>query len=433
LSGALLVLARWDIPGKEQLKKLATAEAAQIWPAMKETPSVWEEQWRVVASPTLLPFLRKNSSKDDQYKRWLYELAPQEARRAMIAAAAREDWEAAQSWSRVVPAGGTPSAALDRHLLKAFRHETDDEQTGWILDDILLKLGGPDLIVPVRRMLASESCLGRPYLWSFLLKQEGGAAEDSLLRRYHHESISADCDPDLSLQEVLQGNRSVSALGYWSPKLEAIAVEQLDMRDEVAIGAAGLLSRFGAKQSEEKLWARLEKWHKAHPLRPADAVARSLTGDLEESLQSAILDGYGWTIESRDIQRLHQLCVYRCEDLKWARSIGQVQRLSIWDGFDGVRHFTVGSQTLDADGLDRWIRRFPPETRFIATTSAFGRQRFGSVPAQAMYPELGRIFRKHNLRLVDDSAFDEYGRCRQSDANREPPERNLESHMTQPQ
>jgi hypothetical protein len=54
-----MILARWDLPGKAQLRKQATDEAARLMPKMKEAPYLWEEEWNVLASPTLLPYLRK--------------------------------------------------------------------------------------------------------------------------------------------------------------------------------------------------------------------------------------------------------------------------------------------------------------------------------------------------------------------------------------
>jgi hypothetical protein len=55
LSAGLMILARWDLPGKAQLRKQAAEEAARLMPKMKEAPILWEEEWKVVASPALLP------------------------------------------------------------------------------------------------------------------------------------------------------------------------------------------------------------------------------------------------------------------------------------------------------------------------------------------------------------------------------------------
>jgi len=48
-----------------------------------------------------------------------------------------------------------------------------------------------------------------------------------------------------------------------SPQIEAIVISQLDKNDPIATSAAHLLERFGSKDSEPALWARLEKWHRS--------------------------------------------------------------------------------------------------------------------------------------------------------------------------
>jgi hypothetical protein len=266
LSAALVILARWDLPGQVQLRKQAADEAARLMPKMKEAPNLWEEEWKVIASPALLPYLRKTESYAEQM-RWLYELAPQEARQSMVHSAAHGDWAMVTGWAAVMPENERPSAVLDSHLARALREETDDEEVASYLTRILLRLGGPDLIVPARQILASESCMGSPALWAFLLKQQGALIEKKLIRRYHQDSAEPTCDADLPLQQIWLNY----PVRYWSPQLEAIVVSQLDKDDSLAIGAAHLLERFGSKDSEGPLWARLEKRHRSAPLRPRDA------------------------------------------------------------------------------------------------------------------------------------------------------------------
>jgi hypothetical protein len=264
LSAVLVILARWDLPGKTQLRKQAADEAARLMPKMQDAPILWEDEWKIIASPALLPYLRKTQRYAEQM-RWLYELAPQEARQSMIHSAARGDWATVTEWSTVMPEDERPSVVLDSHLANALRQEGNDELES-NLNQVLLRLGGPDLIVPLRQILASESCMGSPALWAFLLKQEGALAERRLIRRYHQESADPTCEVDLPLQQVWL-NHSVR---YWSPQLQAIVASQLDKTDSLAMGAAHLLERFGAKDSESSLWARLEKWHRSPPLRPLD-------------------------------------------------------------------------------------------------------------------------------------------------------------------
>jgi hypothetical protein len=411
LSVALVILARWDLPGKVELRKQAAELAARLWPKMKEAPNVWEEEWKIIASPTLLPFLRKSELHAEQM-RWLYELAPQEARHSMLHAAARDDWATVAEWSTVMPEGVRPSAVLDANLANALRQEPDDEQLENNLNQILLRMGGPDLIPPVRQILASESCMGHPALWAFLLKQEGAVAESRLLGRYHQEKESADptCDVDLPLQQIWLNHSG----HHWSPQLQAIIVSQLDKTDSLAMGAAHLLERFGAKDSESALWARLEKWHRSPPLLPREA-SQSIRDedDLEAALLSALLDGRNWSPEQGRIDRLRRLCVYRCDSLKWARSTEQLQQLAISDGGYGDVGYASGSHSVNFNDFQEWIRRFPAGTRFSVTVWP-GNAPLTAAELDTRYPNLGKVMRKLQFEIVNLLPYDEYGRCTNS-------------------
>jgi hypothetical protein len=139
-SAALVILARWDLPGKLQLQKQAADEAARLLPKMKEAPNLWEEEWKIIASPALLPYLRKTKRYAEQM-RWLYELAPQEARQSMSHSAVHGDWAMVAGWAVVMPENERPSAAVDSHLARALREETDDEVRESYLNRIMLRLG----------------------------------------------------------------------------------------------------------------------------------------------------------------------------------------------------------------------------------------------------------------------------------------------------
>jgi hypothetical protein len=148
LSAALMILARWDLPGKAQLRMQAAEEAARLMFKMKEAPILWEEEWKVIASPALLPYLRNTEGFEQM--RWLYKLAPQEARQSMIHSAARGDWATVAGWAAVMPGNEKPSAVIDSHLARALRQEPGGE-TEDNLDQVLLRLGGANLIAPCAR------------------------------------------------------------------------------------------------------------------------------------------------------------------------------------------------------------------------------------------------------------------------------------------
>jgi hypothetical protein len=312
-----------------------------------------------------------------------------------------------------MPENEKPSAVLDSHLARALRKETDDEEAESYLNGILLRLGGPDLIMPARQILASESCMGSPALWAFSLKQEGGLADKRLIRRYHQDGADPTCNADLALQQIWL-NRSVR---YWSPQLEAIVVSQLDKSDPIATDAAHLLERFGSKESEPALWTRLEEWHRSPPFRARDSTqSMSPEKDLEAMLLSALLNGRNWLPESQRINRLRQLCVYRCDSLKWARSTEQSQHFLIWELNEGDPHF--GDLTNSFDDFEGWIQRFPAGTRFEITVSP-GNAPLTAAQVDTRYPYLGELMRKLKLEIADVLPYDEYGRCKNSHSDPE--------------
>lgn len=408
LSAALMVLARWDLPGKDQLRKQAADVTARLMPKMKEAPNLWEEEWKVIASPALLPYLRKTEG--FQQMRWLYKLAPQEARRSMIHSAARDDWATVAGWAAIMSENEKPSAVLDSHLARALRQEQNAE-TEDNVEQVLLKLGGTSLIAPVRQILGSESCVGSPVLWGFWLKQQGQLAEETLVRRYHQDGADPTCSADLNLQQVWI-NHSVR---YWSPQIEAIVVSELDKSDPIATDAAHLLERFGSKDSEPALWTKLEKWHRSPPFRTRDSTQSiSPEKDLEAVLLSALLNGRSWLPEPQRIDRLRQLCVYRCDSLKWARTTDQIQHFPVWELNEGDPHF--GDLTNSFNDFKAWIQRFPAGTSFEVTALP-GNAPLTESELDARYSDLGALMRELKLKIVNVLPYDEYGRCLDSRPN----------------
>jgi hypothetical protein len=404
LSAALLVLSRWDVRDGAELRKKAAREAAELWLRMKDPANISDEEWRVVASPALLPFLRKNPQFYNQEERWLFELAPQEAWQRLIRSAAQANWDTAWSWAYVMPEASRTSAGLDRHLLKALQEGSQDDRVQTVINGLLLRFGGAELVNPVRRLLDSETCMGEPALWAFLLKYEGAGAESELLQRYSERKSDVSCEVDVALQEVLQ-----SGYRYWSPKLEEIVDSQLYREDPIAFQAAGLLRGRGSRNAESVLWSRLEKWHRSPPFRAGRIDERD---DLEYALINALHEGQAWLPDESMIQRLHRLCVYECESLKWARSTDKVQSLVV-DGMRIPPLFMRGYASDPFREFEAGLARFPAGTRFEVKVMP-GFQALTSAQIKRRHPELGRLLREHKLIVVDTLAFDEFGRCRQS-------------------
>jgi hypothetical protein len=324
----------------------------------------------------------------------------------MIHSAARGDWATVAGWAAVMPGNEKPSTVLDSHLARALRQEPGVE-TEDNLDQVLLRLGGANLIAPVRQILASESCVGSPALWAFSLKQQGGLAEERLIRRYHQDGADPNCNADLALQQIWVNH----AVRYWSPQIEGIVISELDKSDPIATDAAHLLERFGSKDSEPALWARLEKWHRSPPIRGRDSTQSiSPEKDLEATSLSALLNGQNWLPEPQRIDRLRQLCVYRCDSLKWARTTEQIQRFPVWELNEGDPHF--GGLTNSFDDFKAWIQRFPAGTS-VEINALPGNAQLTEAEVNARYSNLGELMHKLKLKIVNVLPYDEYGRCKE--------------------
>src|SRR5438309_2642220 len=91
------------------------------------------------------------------------------------------------------------------------------------------------------------------------------------------------------------------------------------------------------------------------------------------------------------IDRLRQLCVYRCDSLKWARTTGQIQHLPIWELNEGDPHF--GGLTNSFDDFKAWIQRFPAGTSFKIKALP-GNAPLTEAEVDFRYPDLGALMRK---------------------------------------
>ena len=135
--------------------------------------------------------------------------------------------------------------------------------------------------------------------------------------------------------------------------------------------------------------------------------------DLERSLISALLNGSNWILDREAVERFHKLCVYDCENIKWARSVEQVQYLDINDVTNGVRKYSISLNSSPFMGIDEfreWMRRYPAGTKFIVSVSPGG-GRFNTEELEAADPELNHLLQERKLEVLNLASADIYGRC----------------------
>lgn len=267
-------------------------------------------------------------------------------------------------------------------------------------------------------MLSTQACLGEPVLWDILIKYKGAHVENRLLRRYQHASTRPVCRAQTALQNIFLKNDLLGSKnwkGYWSPAFEKIVVAQLNgtRDDSVAIGAANLLSRYGPVQVEPVLWRRLEQWHKSPSARPR-GLALDPSNDLEQTLFSALLNGYSWVLDQSAITRLHALCVYDCQYLNWVRSPDELLYLTVNDDLDSSMPRYSVSSTLSpmfsVFDFQEWVKRFPSGTKFSVHRYP-GNEPLPQAQIDTDFPELAKILRQGKFQVADIAVFDLYGRC----------------------
>jgi len=118
-------------------------------------------------------------------------------------------------------------------------------------------------------------------------------------------------------------------------------------------------------------------------------------------------------LDRHAVERLRKLCVYDCDDLKWARSVEQVQYLTINDWSNNLRRYSLSTSSSPPMGIDEfrdWMRRYPAGTQFIVSVSPGGGW-FNSEELAMADPELSRLLQERKLEVLNLSAADVYGRC----------------------
>jgi hypothetical protein len=419
LKTVLHILAHWPLPNKAALRQEAMRKAARLLPIMKKPPDLWEDEWQAIASPAMVPFLlrtfQSHSAFEQQHQRWLYQVAPLRAQRMMIVAMEQGDWTLARNWGRVIRPTTTLSHLVDDDVINVLTNYADEDNSD--VEWTLLKFGTRAAAGSARKILASQECLGDPTLWAFLLRVEGSRAEQSLIRRYQKASARADCRTDADIYTVvdqIDSTQSRTWKPYWSPALEAIFVSQLGNPDTfLAAEDTELLGLYGSKQAEDKLWAKLEAWHRSPPPEneeEGDSVKEPKY--LEEKIIGALLNGRGWTAH-KQIDRLGALCVYACWELELARPVDQIQLLRVGStAFEPPTISTTVSPLFSLYTFSERLDRFPRGTKFAITVSPYFFSARSPADVQNEYPAIWKILQEKQFKVVGPSGtFDAYGRC----------------------
>ncbi|HZS08699.1 MAG TPA: HEAT repeat domain-containing protein [Blastocatellia bacterium] len=333
-----------------------------------------EYGWKQIASPALLPILRRfyeKPSQDDRYLREvalrrIYELAPEEGRRLIIAEMQSPRPGVGMSALTILPDEALPE--LDQILADRLEQGGEMDIISGLIERYATSAVSPRVRAFYEEKAGKWACTIQANLLAYLLRT----------------------DPESGAQLVrgaLQA-RSKEDTGCWTntlgeigrlhtcPELEKVAIASLDdPNPEVVRNAIELLGRYGSAEAEEPLWRCFEKWHREWGGRVAELTnytlneSRQLAGrQLETSLWQALISSPGWLADPKKLVPVQQLCLsdearqqVGTAIERWAGEI----HIAFAPGADKWGYVEVAQYTLNSpDDLKRKLTQFPKGTVF---------------------------------------------------------------------
>src|SRR5262245_23489613 len=363
--------------------------------------------WKRIAGPAMLPILRRiyEESSERNYEidelnglalRRIYELAPEEGRRLIIAEMRRPSPRGGRQTLTILPDETLPET--DSIFVDNFEKNDNPD----IHSVLIARYGSPNIFSRVMALLderiGNMDCYQQSRLLAYCLRVDASGSIEPIRRALTARGKgNTKCYPNVF--------RSVAEF-HTSPELEKLAIEFLDDADpEVVIDAATMLGQYGSAEAEEALWRRFEKWSREWNGREQELKAdfhndntiRLQTG-LEQALRMALSDSPAWLADLKKLERLRSLCVTQSERQ-------QVDSLIQWlSGEIPIRFFPaeeeVGSGHVGAynlrslSALKKKLAQFPRGAVFKWTT--FNEGHLGE--------EKGKLFRELELFLGERGA-----------------------------
>jgi len=364
--------------------------------------------WKRIASPAMLPILRRiyeessernNDDLNGLALRRIYDLAPEEGRRLIIAEMRRPAPRGGRQTLTILPDETLPE--LDSIFVDNFEKNDNPDTHSALIE----RYGSPAIFPRVMALLdervGNMDCHQQARLLAYCLRVDSSGSV-GLIRRAltARGKENARCHHDVF--------RLVGEL-HASPELEKLAIEFLDDDDpEVVIDAATMLGQYGSAEAEEALWRRFEKWRREWGGREQelnadfhnDNTIQHQTG-LEQALRMALSDSPAWLADLKKLERLRSLCVTQNERQ-------QVDKLVQWYGGGiSIRFFPAGDEwgsaqvahyTLSSlSALKQKLAQFPQGTVFKWAT--FNESQLDE-EKEKLFRELESFLGERGARLV---------------------------------
>jgi hypothetical protein len=267
-------------------------------------------QWRTVASPAMIPALRRvvdappsnEPSVPDLALRRLSQLAPEEARPLIL-----REIQHPRRGATLKTLGGLPDAELPEldDVLAANFEASNSEINAALVQRYATKKIEPRILAAAGEQVGRMACSQQSSILAYVLRiDEAGSAE--LLDRAMASRVTGCWR---SLNQI--------ADAHMSPALEKRAIADLDNADpDAVIGAIQTLGRHGSPGALEPLRAAFQRWHatwsgRQEELTYSHAVERpnAKQSMVEDAFRQAIGAGDNWLLRASDVRELQSLCV----------------------------------------------------------------------------------------------------------------------------
>ncbi|HLK69176.1 MAG TPA: hypothetical protein VKU19_37340 [Bryobacteraceae bacterium] len=329
-------------------------------------------RWSLLKSQTMLPALRAiyahppeprvDPPLEDTAVRRIYELAPDEGRRIILAEIAHPQANLSMNTLSMLKEGRLPE------LNDALASRLESRQ---YVDALIVRYATGDIVERVEKAQAKRDgdldqqklphC-GGPLVYYYL--QFDPAYGEKMLRADFGKPAGAPACYDMGFQF-----RTLDRNAY-SPALERLAVEFLSSpKVPVKRGAAEVLGQFGSPAVQKPLWETLEyfrSWWKGRESQLEDVEGQEGI-QFERALRIALAQADGWVLPEDGLNRLLTLCTSNwCKQevtgwLSQSKSPVEVRLMPMGDQF----YATVGQyETRSLEQLRRKVSQFPGGTVF---------------------------------------------------------------------
>jgi hypothetical protein len=282
-------------------------------------------RWRQIASPDLLPVLRRiyqQPPKTDQAirsaaLRRIYELAPDEGRRLILAELRHPHEDVGIDVLGLLPDETLPEVeSLVSEKLAHIKNLARDSYSvaelydSYLFGDLIARYASAAVLPEVRAAFADQighlPCRTQTPLLAYFLRVAPAYGAEMLERALNTRTDTKCYESELA---------NLSEAGAGEPLAKIASAHLADSDAAVVAQAAAALGQDGAAEAEDLLWARLEQWHEQWAGREKDLRAQqekdqmTAQTQVEMALVHALGTGWGWLADAEKLNRLQRLCV----------------------------------------------------------------------------------------------------------------------------